>query len=318
MPMRSPAEILGTVLGKVDKVDGLCAVMGQLNEQGAGNFGRFLGQQSEGEMLSFVRGLNTASPAELRRIAAALNAGQMPTADGSTLSTANDRTPGRVARPKKEKTCPRCKKVRTDSKLTCAQCGYTDWGAIAVGTVIGVLFMAAALFWAPNIESSFLQEAVRWGGGILGAVFIGLMPVVAIEGLLMARKVKHRIQPSVAEEQAVLAEDIEPNRLAFEEASEKSPTAGPIPSNAPPHKMPDSAEPTSMPESEWPRSCLIERPCRDKEEAIALSRHLGKFKNVIESVRVSPRANGVVLKVATKPITKDVYDSIKDSIGSEK
>src|SRR4051812_27533771 len=79
MPNNSTAaEILGRVCAKVDGVDGLCAVLGKLDENGAGHLGRFLAGLPEAEMLTFVNGLNAATPAEVSRVAAAFNAGQSP------------------------------------------------------------------------------------------------------------------------------------------------------------------------------------------------------------------------------------------------
>ncbi len=255
---RSPAEILGAVLGKVDSVEGLCALMGRLNEQGAGQLGRHFGRQGEGEMLAFVRGLNGAAPAELDRIAAALNAGRAPTAAGGE-------TP-QPAAPVKGKPCARCRETRTDSDLTCPHCGYTDWTAIAAGGGFGVLLLLGAVFGAPHIELPWLQGVVFWGAGGLGALIVLCMPAAVVQGLMAARKRRR-------------------------------------------------AAPAAVPaEADWPRPCVIERACRDRDEAVACSRRLGKFKGVIESVRVSARAGGVVLKVSTRPITRDVYDAIRGGL----
>jgi hypothetical protein len=65
---------------------------------------------------------------------------------------------------------------------------------------------------------------------------------------------------------------------------------------------------------EWPRCCVIEKACRDKAVAVALSRRLSKFKSVIEAVRVSRHTDGVLMKVSTKLIPRDVYDSIREEL----
>jgi hypothetical protein len=115
------------------------------------------------------------------------------------------------------------------------------------------------------------------------------VPIAAVQGLLAARK---RVPPGA---------EAAPPDGARQEAEAPTGRRGP-------------ATPASGPEQEWPRPCLIERPCRDREEAVALGRRLDKFKGLIEAVRVSARADGVVLKVATRPIPQDVYDSIRDEL----
>jgi hypothetical protein len=131
----TPAEILGTVLGKVDSVDGLSAVIRQLDEEGAGQLGRFFAQQSEAELLMFVRGLNPAAPAELNRIAAVLNARQMPAARGSTHPARARPKPGAgeaaptLHQPPITLACGSCRaKLRVKPELSgkrvkCSQCG---------------------------------------------------------------------------------------------------------------------------------------------------------------------------------------------------
>jgi len=80
------------------------------------------------------------------------------------------------------------------------------------------------------------------------------------------------------------------------------------------HSGSQSGQSAPLPEMEWPRRCVIERPCQNRDEAVAFGRRLGKYKSVIESVRVSARADGVVLKVATRSIPQDVYRSIRECL----
>ncbi len=75
---RSPAEILGSVMGKVSGVDGLCAVIAQVKENGAGNLGAYMAGLEEKEMLEWIEGLNRLPEAKRAVVAESLNAGEEP------------------------------------------------------------------------------------------------------------------------------------------------------------------------------------------------------------------------------------------------
>jgi ankyrin repeat protein len=71
------------------------------------------------------------------------------------------------------RSCEGCARQIKSTDMTCAHCGYTQWGSIIGIGIFALVLLGAAILWRPQIESSSWQlivTIVRWVVGIIGAI----------------------------------------------------------------------------------------------------------------------------------------------------
>ena len=87
-------------------------------------------------------------------------------------------------------TCKRCAGPLKSGDYTCPHCGDTRWGVLVAWAVTAIVFLAAAILWAPQIEGAG-GSVVQWGGWIVG----GLCLLVVAYGTLLGLRTPKRPLP---------------------------------------------------------------------------------------------------------------------------
>ncbi len=88
--------------------------------------------------------------------------------------------------------CNRCGKPRPKGRLTCRECGRTEWLAIVVGFVVSIVIKIGALCGGHWFENGWAQNLSAWGGGILGGFLFFGAGSGLLDALLTSRVARRR------------------------------------------------------------------------------------------------------------------------------